>query len=241
MGALAEGLDTPVREITDEYDGGDVAVYGLLRGCGGLIRNATALGRNFLHVDNGYFRPGHYNGYFRLSLNKLQAQFSPLDEYDHEKGVYGISPPDRWEKLDAKMRPWRRRGKNILVVPPSDFVCGWFGFDRAVWTLNTVREIQKHTARPITMKLEKGSMQDALENVWCLVTYHSLAAVHALREGIPVIVNKDHCASGISWDMGDIESPYWPEREPWAHYLAYQQWTVEEMASGEFKRAWEVS
>jgi len=40
------------------------------------------------------------------------------------------------------------------------------------------------------------------------------------------------CGS-MSWNFPDIEKPHWPEREWWLRAVCYNQWTLDEMRSGE--------
>jgi hypothetical protein len=205
---------------------GPAVVYGLLRGCGDIVRACDWVGRTFFHVDNGYFRPGHYEGYYRVTENAFQ------------KPPEGVFPSDRWERVGTDLRPWRRDGKFILIVPPSPFVAAWQGIDIPRWVATVHDEIQRYTDRQVRVKPEKGRMDEALRNCWTVVTHNSMAACHALREGVPVItLDPDHVAGPVSWDFPDIDQPWWPEREPWAHGVAYQQWTLDEFASGE---AWDV-
>ena len=71
----------------------------------------------------------------------------------------------------------------------------------------------------------------ALSNAWALVTDHSNAAVDALSEGIPVIFTN---SARILGNIEDIENP--PMNREFFNNLAYQQWTLEEIRSGE---AWD--
>ena len=221
---FAQGCEGSLAPAT-HLRAGPAAVYGLLRGCGEIVRACDWVGRDYYHIDNGYFRPGHYDGYFRVTLNALQK-------------APDAASSDRWERLGTEFRPWRRSGKSILVVPPSEFVAKWHNIDLPRWNAAVCGEIERYTERPVYMKPEKGRMDEALENVWCVVTFNSMAALHALREGIPVItLYPDHVAGPVSWSLEDIEDPVWPERDPWAFGVAYQQFTLEEMASGE---AWRI-
>ena len=214
------------KHVREGLDARDPIVYGVLRGCGEIIRLCEALNRDWWHIDNGYFRPGHFDGYYRVTLNGFQAT-EPFE-----------CPPDRFEKLGTVMEPWRKLGSHVLIVPPSPGRAVWYGFRGEDWVSCTINDIRRSTDRKIAVKTgPKGNMQQALENAWCVVTFDSQSATHALREGVPCIVTGEHIAESVSWDFPDIESPKWPERDPWAHWVAYNQFTLDEMRSGE---AWNL-
>ena len=55
---------------------GDCVVYGRLRGCDRIIREADQAGRDWLYIDRGYLRASRdtdYSGYFRATWNHLQG------------------------------------------------------------------------------------------------------------------------------------------------------------------------
>jgi len=118
-----------------------------------------------------------------------------------------------------------------LIVPPSEFIAWWVGFDVQLWVEQVVAEIRLHTDRKILVKgRQKGGLEQALGDAWCIVTYNSMAACHALAAGVPsLVLAPGHVASCVSWKWEDIESPAWPDREPWAHACAYHQWQLREL------------
>lgn len=198
---------------------GPAMVYGILRGCGDIVRQCEWVGRDYTYVDHGYFKRGYYDGYFRVCRNALQSQPN------------GDFPSDRWESLDLGLRPWNRTGRQILVCPISGYLGKFLGIDAVKWTETVVRELSRHTDRPIIVKQKDGTPLP-LKDAWCLVTYTSNASVDAIISGVPVIVLGDHPAKELSWTWRQIESPVWPEREPWCWNLAYSQFTLEEIARG---------
>lgn len=225
-GAFAEGHEgklVPPGKLLD----GPAAVYGILRGCGEIIKKCQWVGRDYYHIDHGYFRRGHYDGYYRITKNALQWAGSE-DGYLLEK-----YPSDRWEALKVEMKPWRKKGRHVVVCPISGYVGDFLNIDVEQWTAAVVREIALHTERPIVVKeKDQGTLEEALVDAWCLVAHSSNAAVDALVDGIPVVVLGRSAAAPVAWDLTDIEKPHWPELEPWAHALAYHQFTLSEMRAG---------
>ena len=89
------------------------------------------------------------------------------------------------------------------------------------------------------MQAKHTPIQQALAGAWCLVTYVSNAAVDAVIAGVPVIC-LGQCAGLLmgSSDIRDVANPPTPHgREEWLAQLVANQWTLDEIASGE---AWRV-
>lgn len=219
-GAFSEGCDGKIVP-PGRLQEGPAVVYGILRGCGEVIKQCAWVGRDFYHIDHGYFCRGHYEGYYRVSRNSLQCD------------GFGDFTPKRWEELGLSLRPWRRMGRNVVICPISSMVAQFLGIDHEKWLETVISEISLHTDRPITVKYKDGtSLSEALKNAWCVVTHSSNAAVDAITNGIPAITLGNSSCGPVSWDFSTIESPEWPEREQWAWTLANWQFTLEEMRSG---------
>lgn len=85
-------------------------------------------------------------------------------------------------------------------------------------------------------------MQMALaDDVFCLVTFSSIAAVEALLCGKPAITLGPNAAAPLcSQNLSDIDNPRIPTRdelEAWARCLSYCQFTEAEMRDG---TAWRI-
>lgn len=216
-GALREGFGGKIVPPVSLLDG-QAVVFGILRGCGEIIRQCEWIGREYVYVDHGYFKRGYYDGYFRVCRNSLQVE--PRKNYSS----------GRWEALNLDLKPWKQ-GKHILVCPISGYLGKFLNIDPHKWTETVVREISRYTDRQIIVKHKDGTplpMKDA----HCLVTYSSNASVDALISGIPVIILGNHPAKQLSWTFSDIESPKYPDREQWCFNLAHSQFTLEEIRRG---------
>jgi hypothetical protein len=85
-------------------------------------------------------------------------------------------------------------------------------------------------------------MEMALDkDIYCLVTFSSIAAVEAVMLGKPAIVLGPSAAYSVCSDsLEEIEKLYIPtldEVEEWAAHLAYCQFTEVEMRDG---TAWKI-
>ena len=222
--AFAEGFDgriVPPNRLLE----GPAAMYGILRGTGEIIHQCQWINRDFYYIDHGYFRRGHYEGFYRITKNALQQH------------VLGPAPDDRFRSIEENVRPWKRTGKSILVIPLTDAVGVFRGVDSAQWENAVVNEISLHTDREIRIKKKhEGDLKKELEDCWCVVTHSSNTAIVALLQGIPVITLGESAAAPVSWKFEHIENPWWPDREPLFHWLAYQQFTLDEMRDGTARR-----
>jgi len=151
---------------------------------------------------------------------------------DFQQRAVKEAPSDRWERLKVTLRPWRK-GKQIIVCPPSDHVATLFKAQH--WLGETLDALGRVTDRPITVR-RKGDnppLPIALLKAHAVVAMNSLAAVEAVVCGTPVFVSPANAAAPVGkTDLSEIEDPIYPEREEWARSLAYGQFTIDEMRDG---------
>lgn len=213
---------------------GPVASYGLLRGCGEVIETARSMRHDFWHIDNGYFRQSDHNrndlsGYYRITRNGFQVQ-SVKERKD-----------DRWKNLRISIRKtWNKEGRKIVVIPPSGFLAQYQRIDKNFWINAVTREIQKRTDRQIFVKLYKGRLEELWPDTHCVVTHESMAALHALLEGVPAIALGKHCIGSLSWKWENLEYPDYFDLGrvvKLCHGLAYEQWQLGEIRNG---KAWRM-
>lgn len=230
---LARGGRFPVVPLPGDqaielHDGGMVT-YGEERGLRLMLDRAMAQGREWVYIDNGYFKWGHFAGYYRVTRNR----------YMHD-GV-GSSDGRRWKALGLRVKPWARGGSFIVVCPPPQRFATLRKFDAAAWLDSTLAILRANTDREIRVRekmakreIRRNPLERAIAGAHALVCHSSNAAAEALLEGIPVFCTSP-CASSMlaESDLSRIESPRYPDgREEWARVLADNQWTLDEMRSG---------
>lgn len=187
----------------------------------------------------------------------LEKGFVRRDEYFHVgwNGLNGRAdfrnqgmPADRWKKLGVELQP-RKHGEKVVV-------CGQVPWDASVqhtnhiqWCQKAVAELNRITRREVVFRphpkagidygvncpVSLGSLAEDLSDAHAVVTFNSNSAVEALIEGVPVFAfDKGSMALRVAnTDLYDIDNPRFIEREPWASDLAYAQWSLDEMSSGE--------
>lgn len=226
MRAMAKGFPyTKLCEGPPPDDGSPLVIYGQGWGSEHLLARAKRDDLDYLHVDNGYWKPGRGrpDGYYRLCWRGFYPRF------------LADAKADRFEKLKVILRPWRTTGKHVLLGLPGEEYGQGLGWNMREWIEEVKRELPKRTDRPIVIRprVTDAPLEDHLKDCWAVVTHSSNIAVDAVTAGIPAIVAEDSPASPVadtSWD--DVENPKMPDRRQWMSSLADQQFTVAEMSDG---------
>lgn len=225
-----------------EQTQGPILVRGIA--AGKIIDWITAQKRDYYFIETGYLgnypSPNNRTGrkiYHRICKNSMQ----------HSQ-IMNV-PDDRWNNLiswneSLRYQGWKTSGHNILLVAPSEKPCKYYGIDKKVWIEQTLASIKKHTDRPIIVR-EKASRAERTndtiykafeQNVFCVVTYNSIAAVEAVAAGIPAIALAPTAADPVcEKKLSNIETPYRPSEDfvqKWLHHIAYCQFSIDEMVSG---------
>ena len=197
-------------------------------------------------MDTGYVgnnpstnNPNGKKIYPRIVKNALQNLHMP--EKEGNEHLYG---GERWKRLAIPFKD-NVPGRKILIVPPSEKVMKYFERDLDQWINETILEIKKHTSRPIEVR-KKPSREDRVsvntieqaldDNVHCMVTFNSIAALEAMIYGKPAIVLGPNCAQDLCEKrLERIEFVKHPGRKQltWlCRYLSNNQFTYDEMLSG---------
>lgn len=210
----------------------------VIRGLGGgsrkAIQHCLQTARLFYAIDTGYFGNGKAKILHRVTKNALQYLGPIIDR-----------EPERARSFGYKFKRFTP-GKKILLVPPSNKVMEMFGQPSPEqWVEQVIQQLKPHTDRPVEVRLKPlrservstKTMDAALaDNVHCLITYNSIAAVEALMAGKPAIVLGQNAASVVAeTDLTKVERPNIPNRDEMDAYmahLAYCQFTVHELRSG---------
>lgn len=197
-------------------------MYGCLRGLLPTLRQAQAAGRDWYYADNGYMRPGHFVGYYRITRNAAQ--------HDGQ----GETDGKRFAALGIELAPWRASGSHIVVCPPSVAWAQTIGLDLFAWMRKTELALRSVTDRPLIWRSKQAGepLAHVLRNAWALVTYSSNAAVDALIAGVPVICTAPCAARSMSGPIEEVEWPWMRDRERFLGVLADNQFSLLEMRDG---------
>lgn len=198
-----------------------------------LVRGWRARQRTWIGWDRGYFlrvfatwlKRGENGGYYRWTVGAYQM-----------RSIRDV-PDDRWQravKAGIELKPWRKNSGHIVVASPSPtYSKSHDGV--ATWLEETLRYLALVTDRKIVVRDKecRRPLQVDLDGAHCLVSHGSIAAVESVILGCPVFVHSDSAASLVGLtDLSKIETPIYPDREPWLRSLAYSQWNELELVDG---------
>lgn len=234
-----------VRETGDEchvldverYERCDVAVvFGIEKKAvpfskhrGSIIDLHQKLGKPCIVIDSGYV---HRADYFMVGLGGLngRADFKNAD-----------SPPDRWEALKVNLEPWKEGGDNVLVCGQIPWDASVQAYNHQQWCIDTVAQLKERTKRPVVFRPHPKfsttplpPLERDLQDAFAVVTFSSNSGVDAAIAGIPVFADD---IGSMAWPVANktlqwIDDPLKPDRQQWAHNLAYTQWNLDEMREG---------
>lgn len=192
--------------------------YGILRNMDQVFIESRAKSVPFIHLDRGYWKPGHYDGHYRISLNGTQ-QTTGLDKLEPDY--------ERWDALgiNIESRTTHNPDGRILICPPTDAVCQFFGIKD--------QPIQPHPKLIIRRKDSEESLHKDLDKCSSVMTFNSSVGWEALRQGIPVISDQDYSILGAYQKQVDPMTDMSVEsRRRFFAVQAGLQLTLEEIRSG---------
>lgn len=217
-------------------------------------------GNRVMPIDGSCFKfANETTMWLRYSINSIF----------YNEGHYANLNSDgsRWRQISSELgislEPWRTQGNHVLICLQRDG--GWSskGFDQDEWLRKTIKQIRKHSQRPILIRPHpsakknynywsgkdnifvtdslKSSLHNDLKNSHAAVFWNSSSAVAAVLAGIPVFVRDTAC---VAWDVANhdidmIEHPVLPDRQQWLWNLSAAHWNLEQSRRGDIYRAFE--
>lgn len=198
-----------------------------------MIEDWRARGRTFIYWDRGYLmrwfatclpQPASMEqSFYRWHVNAFQME-----------GIRDV-PDDRWKRLRTPVQPWRKGGRHIVIAAPTATYSKLHGCEN--WIAETVTALAKVTDRQLVIRdkeqFRRRPLQKDLDGAHALVSHGSNAANEAVILGCPVFVDRS-CAAALvgRTDLQSIESPAYPDRQPWLNSLAYSQYDERELVDG---------
>ena len=204
-----------------------------------IIKRCWQDQRRFLYMDTGYF--GNAAGPKNPQGWKIWHRIVP-DDLQHHDII--PRPADRWQRHGLRVRN-RQNGSRIMIAAPDDKPCIFYGIDREAWLRDTIDALRQHTDRDIFVRERdpnrrrrvSNDLVSALDDVWAVVTFNSLAATESVMNGVPAFVlaptNAAHPVA--NQDLARIENPFWPDPDLvqlWCQHLAYGQFHNDELKDG---------
>lgn len=220
--AFGEGLGRFVWRHPHFWRDGEAEGFGLvvLSGLHGknadIARAYTARAVPVLVMDAAYFRD--VPGYWQVSLGGLNRP--PLFD----------CPPDRFDALGLAITPKGGNPKGpalIALQRGEDASHGLSAMQVGVWA----QSVGAGVIRPHPLDAEVPPLADALAGTAVVRTLCSTIGIDALLAGVPAVADMPERAA---WGelSGDV-LPSVADRRKLFSRLAYGQWTLDEMRSGE--------
>jgi hypothetical protein len=240
-GAVAAGYKIAPYHTIGPGKPGDVLL--IWNRYGGLHHTAETFergGGTVLVAENAY-----------VGLDRANRQRYALARGGHNgQGLWPDGGPGRWEKLGIPLQPWRADGDHILICPNRAF--GRPGYIMPdIWAQATADKLRTLTKRRVIIRQHPGNdppkrpLSADLTRAWAVVIWSSSAGCEALIAGVPVFCMSPAwiCKPATSSDLTMINSPtLHSERLPVMQRLAWAQWDVPEIESGEpFQRLRDLS
>ena len=167
--------------------------------------------------------------------------------HDHNgAGPWTVGGPERWAGFGIELRPWRIRGLHVIVREQRSIGSAKMASPRD-WHDDAERRLRAVTCRPVLLRYHPKSrrfpdmaanqrtLEAMLRNCHALVTWAASDGTMALISGVPVFALAPHffVQTACNRDLYDIESPGMPDRLPAFERLAWAQWSLKEIRSGE--------
>lgn len=191
-----------------------------------------------LTLDWGYVkrvnsRGEHGSGYWQVGADGLNS-IPPFE-----------CPPDRFDALDVDIVEQGGHPDGYVLVcgqVPGDAAHGLGYKGYTEWLHDVLRRYPDAVYRPhpagVTSvrhpRMSEGPLVEALAGARLVVTYNSNVGHDALLAGVPVVAEGKAAYGELSGEA----LPSLEDRRAYFNRLAYGQWTVAEMESGEPQRFW---
>lgn len=182
-------------QLSQSIENADIHIgYGILRGMDKVFHECQKRNKPFILLDRGYWKPGHYDGYYRISLNGTQQTFG-FDKLKPDYVRWGALGLDICDGFDYR-GPFQRsdtQRMTVLVCPQTEHVRNFFRkafvYKRTDVDLWGLERIRKKDGQNIPLDFE-------LSRTLKVITFNSSVGWEALRQGIPVISDPEHSIVG---------------------------------------------
>lgn len=234
---------TPIEQWQYEADpGAGIVLRGIMKHK--LMKRCWEDGRPFRYMDTGYFgnrpsaqNPNGWKWYHRVVDNDLQH------------GDIVLQSSDRWERLQIPILPWRKSGRNIVIVMPDEKACMFYDTTPDAWLDSVMKGLAGQTDRPVIIRHRvadpdartrnpSSSFESVLRgDTFAVVAFNSVAATESILAGIPAfVVGAANAARPVAnSDLSRINDPWYPDQDmvyAWACHLAYGQFHISELEDG---------
>lgn len=228
-GLRRHGRSSAIQHRGTHPSGTQVACWGWRVGQG-----LRAQGLDVLVMERGYI--GDRFAYTSLAWNGLNGCAEPQQPGDG----------DRFARFEHLMQPWNPAGDYALVIGQvrGDMslqgrdLSGWYAEQARMYSCPVLFRPHPETIRrnhpwgcPAGAKMTRRDLADDLRGARFVSTWNSNTGVDAILAGKPTFVAD---RGSMAWDVR-VQDDYTaePDRLTWARALAWRQWSLDEIRSGE--------
>lgn len=235
----------------------DAFVQGLTRAGYDVVDNASPKAGDVLVTWNRYHTEADdwergggtvlvsENGYIGHDADGIQYYALAVSGHNGS-GKWPRGDSSRFDALGLDVKPWREHGTHIVIrgqrgigdskmaSPPHWHVTA----SRDLMRLSArIQVIQEHPGKPACDAGVAARIIDSLAGAHAMCIWSSAAGVRALVEGVPVFYAAPHwiCEGAAVRGVGNVEKPVMDDaaRAEALESMAWAQWTVAELATGE--------
>ena len=189
----------------------------------------------------------HRDRTWKLGVNGTTANAVWVPSYDL----------DRPRKLGLVVKPWRTRGREIVVMGQRGDSGQWGFTDPTQWYQSKLSEIQQYSDRPLLFRphprfpvpswenvqqqrprrlagtYDSYDFDNAIGKAWAVVNFNSGPGSQAIINGVPAFVDQSSLAATVgNIDLTQIENPNRPDRNQWICDIAHTEWSISELVAG---------
>ena len=191
-----------------------------------IARRYEKRGAHVIVAENGYLNYADGSKTIALARNHHAGA-----------GDWYVGEEDRWGKLGIELKPWRKDGEHVLVLPQRSIGEPGVAMPRN-WIESVTRRLKRITDRPIVVRKHPGKnvrreLELDLHNAWCSCVWASGAGIKSIVAGVPVFYDfADWIGGPAASKDWSIEEPFLGDRGPMLHRLAWAQFGWAEIESG---------
>lgn len=133
----------------------------------------------------------------------------------------------RWKQHGTILLPWRLGSQVILCGQMATYSPAWQSVD--AWYASV--KATHFRAHPAGKNPTSLPVSTDFDDCRAAVTLNSSIGVQCVLAGIPTITMDE---GAMAWDVTghSLDSIRMPDREPWCHWLAWTQWSDDEIREG---------
>lgn len=203
-----------------------------------IVNNEKLLAERFINKQPFWFIDSGYTNF----INGKKIWHRLVKDHIHIDVTGQSYPADRLHLIGGFPRPWRTGGSKILVVESSQYHYDLFGKQLPHWRNRIEHELNELTDRPVefrgkdTNRKTRDNLYERLlsdNDIYCVITDASAAAIEAIWAGIPVITLNKHITSAVArTNLRDINNLYRGDIGNWLCAVSYNQFTKKELFDG---------